>query len=140
MKILADEVNLGSQEQARGIEQIARTVTQMEQITQSTAAGAEERAASAEEMNAQAAGVRETVLQLNAMPGVSSAVAGFHRRAQANPSRSAAGKPTMSRTNLSVRKTTSAHKPAKRLENIHLPTPAPVNESEFPIEESFKEF
>ena len=30
MKTLVDEVNLGSQEQARGIEQIGKAITQME--------------------------------------------------------------------------------------------------------------
>ena len=34
IKTLVDEVNLGSQEQARGIEQIGKAITQMEQVTQ----------------------------------------------------------------------------------------------------------
>ena len=41
VKTLVDEVNLGSQEQTRGIEQIGKAITQMEQVTQRTAAGAE---------------------------------------------------------------------------------------------------
>ncbi len=36
VKTLVDEVNLGSQEQARGIEQIGKAITQMEQVTQKT--------------------------------------------------------------------------------------------------------
>ncbi|MGD0580013.1 MAG: methyl-accepting chemotaxis protein, partial [Bryobacteraceae bacterium] len=44
VKTLVDEVNLGSQEQARGIEQIGKAITQMEQVTQKTAANAEESA------------------------------------------------------------------------------------------------
>ena len=39
VKTLVDEVNLGSQEQARGIEQVGKAITQMEQVTQKTAAG-----------------------------------------------------------------------------------------------------
>lgn len=39
-KDLVEQVNCGNQEQAQGIEQIARTVTQMEQVTQTTAASA----------------------------------------------------------------------------------------------------
>ncbi len=34
VKTLVDEVNLGSQEQARGIEQIGKAIAQMEQVTQ----------------------------------------------------------------------------------------------------------
>ena len=45
VKSLVDEVNLGSQEQARGMEQISRAVLQMEKVTQQTAAGAEQSAA-----------------------------------------------------------------------------------------------
>ena len=53
IKTLVDEVNLGSQEQARGMEQIGKAITQMEQVTQKTAANAEESASAAEELNAQ---------------------------------------------------------------------------------------
>src|SRR5262249_2513731 len=42
VKSLIDEVNMGSQEQARGMEQISRAIVQMEQVTQKTAAGAEQ--------------------------------------------------------------------------------------------------
>jgi len=45
VKTLVDEVNLGSQEQARGIEQISKAIRQMEHVTQTSAAGAEEGAA-----------------------------------------------------------------------------------------------
>ena len=34
VKTLVDEVSLGSQEQARGIEQISKALTQMDQVTQ----------------------------------------------------------------------------------------------------------
>ena len=40
-------------EQARGIDQIAKAITQMGQVTQTTAANAEQGAAAAEELNAQ---------------------------------------------------------------------------------------
>ena len=52
-KTLVDEVHVGSQEQTRGIEQVAKAVTQMERVTQSAAASAEEGAAAAEELTAQ---------------------------------------------------------------------------------------
>lgn len=54
VKILVDEVNLGSQEQARGIEQVARAIEQVDQVTQTNAASAEESAAASEELSAQA--------------------------------------------------------------------------------------
>lgn len=53
VKVLVEEVNLGSQEQARGIEQVSRSVSQMEQVTQKTAAEAEESAAAAEHLMGQ---------------------------------------------------------------------------------------
>ena len=69
VKTLIDEVSLGSQEQTRGIEQIAKALTQMEQVTQQSAANAEESAAAAEELTAQASTLMEVVHQLSAMVG-----------------------------------------------------------------------
>lgn len=69
VKTLVDDVNQGSQEQARGIEQIGRAITQMEQVTQTTAASAEEGAAAAEELNAQSETLKDIVGRLNEMVG-----------------------------------------------------------------------
>jgi methyl-accepting chemotaxis protein/methyl-accepting chemotaxis protein-1 (serine sensor receptor) len=69
VKTLVDEVNLGSQEQARGIEQIGKAITQMEQVTQKTAASAEESASAAEELNAQSETLKDIVARLTAMVG-----------------------------------------------------------------------
>ena len=69
MKRLADEVNSGSQEQARGIEQVATAISQMEQVTQKTAANVEESAAAAEELSSQAQALMDIVLRLTAMVG-----------------------------------------------------------------------
>jgi len=66
---LVDEVNLGSQEQARGIDQIARAITQMEQVTQKSAAGAEESAAAAEELNAQSHTMQDIAARLAKIVG-----------------------------------------------------------------------
>jgi len=52
IKGLVDEINLGSQEQAKGTGQIGRVITQMEQATQKSAASAEASASVAEELNA----------------------------------------------------------------------------------------
>ncbi len=69
VKTLVDEVNLGSEEQARGIEQIGKAIIQMEQVTQKTAANAEESAAAAEELNAQSETLKDIVERLTAMVG-----------------------------------------------------------------------
>jgi len=69
VKTLVDEVSLGSLEQTRGIEQIAKALTQMEQVTQQSAANSEESAASAEELTAQASTLMDVIGLLNAMVG-----------------------------------------------------------------------
>jgi methyl-accepting chemotaxis protein len=67
VKVMVDEVSLGSEEQSRGIEQIGKAIAQMEQVTQTTAANAEESAAAAEELNAQSDTLKEVVGRLQAM-------------------------------------------------------------------------
>jgi methyl-accepting chemotaxis protein/methyl-accepting chemotaxis protein-1 (serine sensor receptor) len=66
---MVHEVELGSDEQARGIEQISRAVAQMEQVTQKTAARAEESASAAAQLNAQSEVLRKTVGSLIALVG-----------------------------------------------------------------------
>ncbi len=56
--ILVDEVSHGSKEQSIGIEQIGKALSQMEKVTQMTAASAEEVAAASEELNAQVASMK----------------------------------------------------------------------------------
>jgi methyl-accepting chemotaxis protein/methyl-accepting chemotaxis protein-1 (serine sensor receptor) len=67
IKTLVEELNQGGLEQTRGIEEVGRAVTQMQQATQSTAAGAEESAAAAEELNAHSATLKGLVSRLTAM-------------------------------------------------------------------------
>ncbi len=69
VKTLVDEVNLSSQEQARGIEQIAKAIVEMEKVTQRTAANAEESASAGEELNAQASQLMTLVRNLREMVG-----------------------------------------------------------------------
>ena len=69
VKAQVDDVNLGSQEQARGIEQIAKAVEHINQVTQTTAAGAEQSASAGEELAAQAAALRQIVNQMTTMVG-----------------------------------------------------------------------
>jgi methyl-accepting chemotaxis protein/methyl-accepting chemotaxis protein-1 (serine sensor receptor) len=67
IQVLVDEVNVASQEQSRGIEHVAHAVTQMENVTQRTAASAEESASASAELTAQANGLKEVVQRLSEM-------------------------------------------------------------------------
>ncbi len=78
IKTLVDEVSLGSQEQARGIEQIVKAIGQMEQVTQKTASNAEESASAAEELTAQSETLKDVVGRLSALVSGESASIG-HR-------------------------------------------------------------
>ncbi len=69
VKGLVDEVNLGSQEQSRGMEQISRAVVRMDQVTQRTAAGAQESASAGTQLDAYAASMRGLVQQMREMVG-----------------------------------------------------------------------
>jgi methyl-accepting chemotaxis protein/methyl-accepting chemotaxis protein-1 (serine sensor receptor) len=67
IKNLSDEVKTSSEEQSVGLNQISRAITQMEQVTQTTAANAEESAAAAAELNAQSDALKGIVARLNEM-------------------------------------------------------------------------
>lgn len=66
---LVGEIAAASQEQAQGIEQVNLSVTEMERVTQSSAAGAEESASASEEMSAQAQEMQAFVRNLAAIVG-----------------------------------------------------------------------
>jgi methyl-accepting chemotaxis protein len=72
VKTLVDEVEASSKEQAQGIEQISKAVSQMDEVTQRTAANAEESASASEELNAQSQALMAVVEQLKAMAGAGS--------------------------------------------------------------------
>jgi len=77
VKTLVDGLNIGSQEQARGIQQISKAVAQIEHVTQKTAATAEESTSAAEDLSAQSATLKELVEQLTAMVGESEKVSRY---------------------------------------------------------------
>jgi methyl-accepting chemotaxis protein len=64
VKILVDQVNEGSLEQRRGIEQVLNAIQQMEKVTQSTAANSEQSAATSQELSAQAVSMNDIAQQL----------------------------------------------------------------------------
>jgi len=61
MRGIVDEINLGSQEQSKGIAQVSKSIQQMEQITQSNAAAVQQTAAALEELKAQASLISDIV-------------------------------------------------------------------------------
>jgi len=69
VKLLVDEIHLGSREQSRGIDQVSKAVLRMEQVTQGNASGAEQGAAAAEQLNIQLQSIREIASDLTAMLG-----------------------------------------------------------------------
>jgi methyl-accepting chemotaxis protein len=92
VKTLVDQIDAGSNEQARGIEQIGGAVGQMEQVTQRNAANAEESAAASEELSSQANALKQIVGELRRVVGgqESRERAGHARVRAAKPSRRAA--------------------------------------------------
>jgi methyl-accepting chemotaxis protein len=54
VKTLIDQVSSGSVEQRRGVEQVLRSIQEMEKVTQATASSYEQSAATSEELSAQA--------------------------------------------------------------------------------------
>jgi methyl-accepting chemotaxis protein/methyl-accepting chemotaxis protein-1 (serine sensor receptor) len=128
VKTLVDEVSLGSQEQTRGIEQVAKALTQMEQVTQQSAASAEESAAAAEELTAQASTLMDVVGQLSAMVGGAEAAERSHRVA---PARRAATSLKSLHRAVSVRSAYVAPRPALAARK--------ADANSFPMDEEFKE-
>jgi len=66
---LVSEINAASTEQAQGIEQINRAVSEMDKVVQQNAASAEESASAAEEMSAQAEHMKVSVKDLASLVG-----------------------------------------------------------------------
>ena len=143
VKTLVDEVNLGSQEQARGIEQIGKAIAQMEQVTQKTAANAEESASAAEELNAQSMTLKNVVERLTAMVGGAGSAGGGARHyaggatAASGKGRRQTGAPAFSLTALRkvVSRPASSAEPAPAAHFAHSASRDP-----FPLDDHFKEF
>ena len=70
VKTLIDGLHVSSGEQARGVDQISNAITQLEQVTQATAASAEETASAGEELSSQAVALKAVVGKLEELVGV----------------------------------------------------------------------
>lgn len=64
---LVTEVKSGSEEQARGFKQITNAITQMERVTQSTAARAEESSAASADLSTPAQAIERVALHFRVM-------------------------------------------------------------------------
>jgi len=69
IKTLVDEVSYGSKEQTDGIGQVRQSLSQMEQVSQGTAASAEQGAAAAQQLNAQSESLKNIVGRLSSIAG-----------------------------------------------------------------------
>ncbi len=69
VKTLVDQIYTGSREQTRGMDQIAKAIGEMQDVTQTSAAGAEESASAAGELTAQVDALRGIVEQLRSLVG-----------------------------------------------------------------------
>jgi methyl-accepting chemotaxis protein len=69
VKTLVDEVDASSKEQALGIEQISKSIAQMDKVTQQTSANAEQSANASEALNGQAQTLLDLVERLQSMVG-----------------------------------------------------------------------
>jgi len=145
VKTLVDEVNLGSQEQARGIEQITKAITQMERVTQSTAASAEQSASAAEQLNAQSETMKDVVARLMAMVSGGEAESGpldaAPTRAGRMDGKAQASRPAPEAAHgLSTLRKAVSHQP----ETGEIMAPVAglrrTNHDAFPLDEQFKEF
>ena len=70
VKTMVEQVNMGSQEQVRGLARISKAVGEMDGVAQNTAAGAEETASAGLQLAAQAGSMHEIAVQLRTLVGV----------------------------------------------------------------------
>jgi methyl-accepting chemotaxis protein/methyl-accepting chemotaxis protein-1 (serine sensor receptor) len=134
IKLLIDEVNAGSQEQARGVQQIAQAITQIEQVTQKTAANSEEGAAAGEELNAQADALSEVIQSLAKMVGIDQTGPAKPKERPAPVAAAPAPRPHAPKGGSAA----SLTAPSKAV--THAPAAAPERQNAIPLDDDFKEF
>jgi methyl-accepting chemotaxis protein/methyl-accepting chemotaxis protein-1 (serine sensor receptor) len=140
IKTLVDEINLGSIEQSRGIDQISTSIGQMEQVTQSSAANAEETAAAAEELSAQAKALKDVVSRLRSMVDSDTQP---HRYDAPAPRPMHPSPATSARTTTVKTKSTVTFPRAATRKQAPAPPVGkgvPVSPGAFPMDDDFKEF
>jgi methyl-accepting chemotaxis protein/methyl-accepting chemotaxis protein-1 (serine sensor receptor) len=143
VKVMVDEVSLGSEEQSRGIDQIGRAISQMEQVTQTTAASAEESAAAAEELSAQSETLKEIVGRMLAMVGGSGQGERMAMRSTPRPTTSLYA--SSSRLIPAARRSLPGALHASSQSNAlardgYASVKKPVTRDEFPLDDGFQSF
>jgi methyl-accepting chemotaxis protein len=130
IKNIVDEINLGSQEQAKGTDQIGRLIAQMEQSTQKNAASAEESASVSEQLGAQSMSLSEVASRLAELVGTDQPQHSVERP-KAAPLRVAAARQ-------------AAVPPPQPRRLLKEPEPVTsmvsMSHNDFPMEDDFKEF
>ena len=143
IKVMVDEVSLGSEEQSSGMEQIGKAIMQMEQVTQTTAASAEQSAAAAQQLNAQSSTMKEVVSRLFALVN-DQTYTGSGSSLSSTPAR----RPAAAASSFS---SASLARPASKSQAISMQSPRPqlaarevkssaMTTADFPLEESFRSF
>ena len=138
MKLLVDEISLGSGEQARGIDQITRSISQIEQVTQSAAASTEETAAAAEELSAQAESLQDVVNRLSIMVDGASRTRVTQRLATYKPTRTPTVKPSAMQPVARIQSTITF--PRKQIAPVATEKLVATGGKDFPMDDDFKEF
>jgi methyl-accepting chemotaxis protein len=133
VKTLVDEVNLGSQEQARGIEHISRSIAEMDRVTQANAASAEQSASASEQMSAQAESLQSIAQGLRTLVGGGDDDAGKARPEAATRQRTRAATPYTSKTR-DLAALRSAGAPAHKTKTA---TRVPAGSHAIPLEDDF---
>jgi methyl-accepting chemotaxis protein len=110
---LVGEIAAASQEQAQGIEQINRAVSEMDRVIQQNASSSEESAAASEEMSAQAEQVKQSVGDLVALVGGNVGdSSGLHARNEAHARESHSASHPVRSSNGPVKVTVKENRPA----------------------------
>ncbi len=135
---LVGEIAASSNEQAQGIEQINKAVTEMDKVTQQNAANAEESASASEEMNAQAEQMKGMVDELVGMVGGASSN-GRTKVVSMAGKKASAQKSTAAGTHLH-HALALHHPPAKRVAGSKAVKESVHPEQVIPMEEDFKDF
>ena len=108
---LVAEIAAASNEQAQGIEQVNRAVTEMDRVVQQVAANAEESASASEEMNAQAHHMNEFVNELGGLiDGAKKGAPGFGESFRTGPSEKTGARKVFSHVSKDMMRTASSEK------------------------------
>jgi len=134
---LVGEITISSQEQSQGIQQINTSMSQMDRITQASAASAEETASASEELSAQTHELRRAMRELVEIVETSSSTTSS--QAPATGPQHIKGKSLIQPHTPVAARTRINPKPALPLKNFDSRPPKP-NKGEIPMDDDFKNF